>query len=285
MLTQSKEKKFPQKITMKMVVILVAVIAVISHIVGSVVESNHKRTAEHLAEYGEKSFIEEVLPAYISKLQNHGINDLSVNPIFSYSYDYNYNKSEKSLDLKCKLEFTSSNIDKYFTTGYNGSLENKLADVMKGIRSYYIDESQTFTLDGVGTVTVSIYKPDHEIAVKTPAGREYKLVYGYIESVRVEIDGDWVYSADEANTDKIFGETPYVGLSEDHINHTELGFYDDVEYCKDYHALRVDRRSATYIWYDDNGKEIFSAYIYGDEVISTTDRRNGKFVVTGPGGK
>lgn len=264
-----------------LITITIAIIIVLALII--FLEAHHKKTAIKLSEYGQLCFTEEVLTEYINNLQEQGLDDLNVSPIFSYDYDYHYDKSKRSLKVLCEIELTSSKIDDYYTTGYNDIPEYKLANLLKRIRSVYTEETQTYTLDNIGMVTVSIHKPFDNVIVNTPTGREYKLSYtAFAEHMYVSIDGDWVYSADVANTDELFGETPYVGLSKDHINHTGLGFYDDVEYCLNYKALRPERRSATYIWYDENGKEVFSAHVYGDEVIGTVDRRNGNFIIKGP---
>lgn len=260
------------------VAIVIAALAVVGLVVFSIVEFNNRRKAELLATFGEKKFTEEFLPNYILNLQTNSFSDLEVTPHYIYNYD-DYNRSEKNLSINCELEFRSTEIDDYYTTEYDDSITFSLVRLMKNIRSNYSDASETFTLPHVGTVTVNIHKPEYDISVDAASGREYKIVYGYTESVYVEIDGDMVYYAQEPNADEIFGEVPYYGLSKEHLNHTELGFYDDVEYCIDYDALRPERRFATYIWYDSSGEEIFSADVLGDKVISTTDRRDGKFIV------
>lgn len=247
----------------------------------------HKNRAEKLAEYGKEQFIHKNFPEYLENIQEQGLADLAAEIHSGYSYEYDYDKESKTLQLKCRLtNLASEEIDSYYTSGYNGEAEERLADLMKAIRSAHTGETYTYVQDSQGTVVVRLETPEHEISIKTPSGRSYKIVYDRDrESVRVEIDGDWIYSANEANTDEIVGEVPYVGMSVQHINHTELGFYDEVEYCPDYKALRPDLRSETYIWYGKEGTKIFSAHVFRDEVTSTIDIRNGKIISNGPNDK
>lgn len=71
----------------------------------------------------------------------------------------------------------------------------------------------------------------------------------------------------------IVADVPYVGMKADYINNTNLGEPDKRVLCKDYNALRPERRSISYYWYDSSGKTIFYAYVYYDKVIDVTDYR------------
>lgn len=64
---------------------------------------------------------------------------------------------------------------------------------------------------------------------------------------------------------------PYEGMSEDSINSTDLGPADDVEKCKDFSALREERRTKTYRWYNANGRT---------KAIATVSYKNGKGYVS-----
>ena len=64
---------------------------------------------------------------------------------------------------------------------------------------------------------------------------------------------------------------PYEGMSEDSINCTDLGPADDVEKCKDFSALREERRTKTYRWYNANGRT---------KAIATVSYKNGKGYVS-----
>lgn len=64
---------------------------------------------------------------------------------------------------------------------------------------------------------------------------------------------------------------PYEGMSEDSINYTDLGPADDVEKCKDFSALREERRTKTYRWYNANGRT---------KAIATVSYKNGKGYVS-----
>lgn len=82
---------------------------------------------------------------------------------------------------------------------------------------------------------------------------------------------------DKSFLSKLSKDVPYVGLSDDYINDTSLGHYDDIEFCKDYFLLQPDHQHKEYIWYE-GGNEIFSAHVLGGEVITTYDRRSGKLI-------
>ena len=77
-------------------------------------------------------------------------------------------------------------------------------------------------------------------------------------------------------------DVPYYGMPEYNINNTGLGKYDKIELCKDYYKLRKDHQLATYYWYDNDGKEIFSADTLNGKVIGTVDWRNGFKTSHGP---
>lgn len=71
---------------------------------------------------------------------------------------------------------------------------------------------------------------------------------------------------------------PYYGMEESRISFTGLGSYNKKELCLDYYALRPERRSVTYYWYDNSGKTMFKARAYAGKVISTADFRGDKLV-------
>lgn len=64
---------------------------------------------------------------------------------------------------------------------------------------------------------------------------------------------------------------PYEGMSEDSINYTDLGPADDVEKCKDFSALREERRTKTYRWYNANGRT---------KAVATVSYKNGEGYVS-----
>ena len=55
---------------------------------------------------------------------------------------------------------------------------------------------------------------------------------------------------------------PYEGMSEDCINSTDLGPADELVKCKDFSALRADRRYKTYNWYNSSGRKKATATVY-----------------------
>ena len=88
---------------------------------------------------------------------------------------------------------------------------------------------------------------------------------------------------DDKDVSFVVAEAPYYGMDAEHIDHTELGKHDDMELCRDYHALDYDHKSITYYWYNNEGVEIFSARTLADKVISIVDRRDGKLRFESPG--
>lgn len=68
-------------------------------------------------------------------------------------------------------------------------------------------------------------------------------------------------------------DAPYVGMDASSIGKTKLGSPDKTELCRDYHALKPERRSVTYKWYDSNGKMIYYAFAINGKVTSVTDYR------------
>ena len=68
-------------------------------------------------------------------------------------------------------------------------------------------------------------------------------------------------------------DAPYVGMDADFIGKTKLGSPDKTERCLDYYALKPERRSITYKWYDSNGKMIYYAFAINGKVTSVTDYR------------
>ena len=75
---------------------------------------------------------------------------------------------------------------------------------------------------------------------------------------------DPVYSPEQNSysTGTYVSGNPYEGMSEDRINSTDLGPADEVVKCKDFSALRADRRYKTYNWYNSNGRKKATATVY-----------------------
>ena len=66
-----------------------------------------------------------------------------------------------------------------------------------------------------------------------------------------------IYSSDRSSS--TISGYPYEGMSEDLIHNTSLGKADKVEPCKDFGALRSERRYKTYKWYDSNENLVATA--------------------------
>ena len=95
-----------------------------------------------------------------------------------------------------------------------------------------------------------------------------------IFTTSVYMNGENVYEYKRKPSSSITSaDAPYYGMDAEFIGSTKLGRPDKTELCRDYHALRPERRSITYEWYDSKGKLIFSAYALNGKVISVTDFR------------
>lgn len=68
-------------------------------------------------------------------------------------------------------------------------------------------------------------------------------------------------------------DKPFIGMKDDYIGNTKLGKPDKTELCRDYYALRPERRSVTYRWYDHEGKTICCVRSHNGEVTSVIDYR------------
>ena len=95
-----------------------------------------------------------------------------------------------------------------------------------------------------------------------------------IYTTSVYKNGDCVYEYKTPPSYSVTSaEAPYVGMDAEYIGSTKLGSPDKTERCRDYAALRPERRTITYKWYDSNGKMIYYAFVINDKVTSVTDYR------------
>lgn len=77
---------------------------------------------------------------------------------------------------------------------------------------------------------------------------------------------------DSSGTSSHISGNPYEGMSEERINSTDLGTADEVVNCRDFSALRADRRYKTYNWYDSSGRKKATAtvrYENGEGYVSS----------------
>lgn len=164
--------------------------------------SNEKK-AEALAQYGEEMFIEQNLSDYTNILKQCGLEDLSVNPNFSYNLKYDYKEEYCKLYLDCSLDLTSSDIDSYYTTTYNSAEGEKLATLMETLLQC-IPSSYEYAYEGKyfsGTVVVAIKKPSLQYSIFTPEGREYNYWYDGGGYITVDIDDECVYMVKDPSAD------------------------------------------------------------------------------------
>ena len=237
-------------------------------------------TANELATFGWEQFLSRDFDAYMCDLREaSGLSDLTAEIDMLYDFKTDYDQDEKKLALTINIkELISEEIDIYFTTDYNKRKGILLASLMDAMR-YKFAQSYTYELENIGSVSVKIHRPEYEFSVTTPAGRVYEYSYGYVDTRTVAIDEDWVYHKEENpyeniwNTGGVVAKAPYDGMNASQISQTDIGPPDEIEKCRDYYALRPERRSVTYRWYDDNGKLEFYAYALAGEIISVTDYR------------
>ena len=237
-------------------------------------------TASELATFGWEQFLSRDFDVYMLDLRKaSGLSDLTAEIDMLYDFETDYDQDEKKLALTISIkELISEEIDAYFTTDYNKGNGIRLAALMDAMRHKFA-QSYTYELENIGSVSVKIRRPEYEFSVTTPEGRVYEYSYGYVDTRTVEIDGDWVYHKEENpyeniwSTGAVVAKAPYDGMDASQISQTELGPPDKIEKCRDYYALRPERRSVTYRWYDDNGKLMFYAHAIAGEVTSVTDYR------------
>lgn len=211
--------------------ILISSTLIIIGIVAYIIIANAINTSivKKLAAFGEEQFISIDFESYMDRLRKQGLNDLSAEVSTYYNYEYDYDKNSKTLRLSCRLEMITSNkIDNYFTTEYNGSNGSKLARLMEAIKNVYSLECK-YTTDSGETVIVSIAEPDHYVTIHTSSGRVYEYVFGFIDSVRVEIDGDWVYCADVEPTSEPYHPGLFGG--ECKLSHCDSKAKEGSNYC------------------------------------------------------
>lgn len=234
--------------------------------------------AQTLAAWGEEQFLCNDCDNYLDVLRNSSFSDLTIEVKFHYSIE-NYIDDSQTLYLKGQISnLCSEEIDRYYTQDYNGSVATRLAGIMQSLTNN-IRQEYTYQSNTAGTVVLEIECPQYGFTIETTGGRKYEYVYGYINSVQVEIDGSWVFSKDInpyekiPNTNTKFNTVPYYGMSASEVSHTSLGEPDEIELCTDFYLLRPERRSVTYRWNDSSGKMIFYAYAYGGEIIDVSDYR------------
>lgn len=238
------------------------------------------KTASELATFGFEQFLSQDFDAYMHDLREaSGLSDLTAKVDMLYDFETDYDSDEKELVLTINIkQLISEEIDCYFTTDYNKENGICLAALMDAMRHKFA-QSYAYESENMGSVSVKIRRPKYEFSVTTSAGRVYEYSYGYVDTRTVEIDGDWVYHKEENpyeniwSTGDVVAKVPYDGMNASQISQTELGPPDKIEKCRDYYALRPERRSVTYRWYDDNGKLKFYAHAIAGEITSVTDYR------------
>lgn len=169
----------------------------------------------------------------------------------------NYLSSEFGLeDIEIKFTEPYSDVWEYGVVVYSSNLDTLSYEKMTRIEYYLTSHTK---LDS-GDVVINCYI----------CGEDTYKIY----TTSVYKNGSCVYEYKAPPSSSVTSaEVPYYGMSADDVGKTKLGRPDKTEYCKDYSALRPERRSITFKWYDSKGKLMFLAYSYGGKIISTTDYR------------
>ena len=149
--------------------------------------------AESLANFGEAEFLAHDFDDYLERLQECGLSDLVVEASTSYDYEYDYDKENKILNLRCVLtNFTSNEIDKFYTTDYDSAIARSLAELMIAIENACEPTKYTYQMDDGSTVVVSVSGPSNELHIHASSGRDYEYSF-YVSYDNILIDGDYVY--------------------------------------------------------------------------------------------
>lgn len=211
-----------------------------------------------LAEFAKNQFLSNDFEPFMDTLCEQGFSDLSAKVSFYYNEETGYDNDNKTLYLTCRLDkLVSDEIDKYYTTEYNGSDGKKIAILMQKTKNAWEAEYLYITEQGE-KIILNIQKPSHYITIFTSSERKYEYTFGFIDTVRVEIDGEWVYYADEYDVEARPTGThmPYESMKESEIDTTCLGKPTTEEKCKDFYKLKASHRSTKYKWYEDDIQDL-----------------------------
>ena len=157
-----------------------------------------------------------------------------------------------------EIKFTSPNSDvwDYGVVVYSSNLDSLTYEKMTRIEYYLTSHTDLGSCD----VNVERYMC---------GDNTYRIF-----TTSVYKNGDCVYEYNQPPSSSITNaDAPYVGMDAKYIGSTKLGSPDKTERCRDYAALRPERRTITYKWYDSNGKMIYYAFVINDKVTSVTDYR------------
>lgn len=213
---------------------------------------------KEIAEFAKNQFLNNDFEPFMDTLREQGFRDLSAEVSFYYDEETGYDSNSKTLRLACRLDKLISNeIDKYYTTEYNGSSGKQIAIMMNKLKKAWSAE-YTYTTDNGENIALCIEEPSHYITIFTSSDRKYEYVFGFIDTVRVEIDGNWVYYADEYDVDPSpkGSHMPYEGMKESEINTTCLGKPTIKEPCRDFSKLKASHQSTKYIWYKNGIQDL-----------------------------
>lgn len=200
------------------------------------------------------SRLEEMLPA---ELEAIGLEDVSVSA------------GRVRDDKLCLLDIYCSNWSEY-SYGQMYSMHEKIDDVA--------DDVTDRAVDGYfGAVPWNIYCNGDQYRVYTSTrsiylnGEQVHDDYWNSDSHKSVVYGDDF--ADYDYTPAVKADAPYYGMPAIQVTKTKLGAPDEVEKCKDYYALRPERRTIKYRWNDADGMVLFAALTMDGKVISVTDFR------------
>lgn len=175
-----------------------------------------------LENFAEEQFIQNDLESYVNGLRACGLSDLTAK--IGLSYD-GYDKKTKTLRCTCVISnFTSDKIDQYYTTNYNTSNANKLAEVLIKLKKLRDDTATNYTYTTKFGEKVIVEIDDgysSEIHVKTSKGRDYEYSY-YTDYDEIMIDGDTVYENEVRNDYQSTYNTDLSNTGTEDVNDDEL---------------------------------------------------------------
>lgn len=174
-----------------------------------------------LENFAEEQFIKNDLESYVNGLRACGLSDLT--PKIGLSYD-GYDKKTKTLRFTCVIaDFTSDKIDQYYTTNYNSSNANKLAEVLIKLKKLRDDTATNYTYTTKFGRKISVEIDDgyvHEINVNTSKGRNYEYIYSDCDIIW--IDNNRVYENEVRNDYQSTYNTDLPNTGTEDVNDDEL---------------------------------------------------------------
>ncbi len=145
-----------------------------------------------LAKSAEEQFLENDGKEYLDKLrQASGLSDLDFETSLFYT-DSSLVKTAKTCIVSCSLEFTSDEIDQYYTTDYNSTAASQLKGELSKIKSVCNDDT-SYLYDSSGwTVKFNVNNGTSIVVESSTHTYKYTYIGSYDD---VYVDDESVYMA------------------------------------------------------------------------------------------